>query len=105
MKLTHLRAVGLMVLVTLMWSTAGVVTRHLEQARSFEGTFWRSFFTMLSLLVMLPFFRGRDFFARIQWRSRALRRLWPRGGLLWRRRDRTERTAAFQGQAGDRRRR
>ena len=30
-----------------MWSTAGVVTRHLEQARSFEVTFWRSFFTVL----------------------------------------------------------
>ena len=34
-----------MVAVTLMWSIAGVVTRHLEQARSFEVTFWRSFFT------------------------------------------------------------
>lgn len=79
MKLTHLRAVGLMVLVTLMWSTAGVVTRHLEQAHSFEVTFWRSFFTMLSLLVILPFFRGRDFFARIQWHSRAL---WI-SGLCW----------------------
>ena len=38
-------AVVLMVAVTLMWSIAGVVTRHLEQARSFEVTFWRSFFT------------------------------------------------------------
>ena len=35
-----------MVAVTLMWATAGVVTRHLEQARSFEITFWRSFFTL-----------------------------------------------------------
>jgi drug/metabolite transporter (DMT)-like permease len=43
-----------MVAVTLMWSIAGVVTRHLEQARSFEVTFWRSFFTVLSLLVILP---------------------------------------------------
>ena len=32
---------------TLMWSIAGVVTRHLEQARSFEVTFWRSVFTAL----------------------------------------------------------
>ena len=31
-----------MVAVTLMWSIAGVVTRHLEAARSFEVTFWRS---------------------------------------------------------------
>jgi len=48
-----------MVAVTLMWATAGLVTRHLEAARSFEVTFWRSFFTTLSLLVILPLWRGR----------------------------------------------
>ena len=58
MKLTHHRAVFLMVGVTLMWSIAGVVTRHLEHARSFEVTFWRSFFTALSLLVILPLAMG-----------------------------------------------
>ena len=58
MKLTHQRAVWMMVAVTLMWSTAGVVTRQLETARSFEVTFWRSFFTALSLLVILPMWRG-----------------------------------------------
>jgi drug/metabolite transporter (DMT)-like permease len=57
--LGHSAAVALMVAVTLMWSTAGVVTRHLEQARSFEVTFWRSFFTVLCLLVILPVFQGR----------------------------------------------
>ena len=66
MKLTHGRAVLLMVAVTLMGSIAGVVTRQLEQARSFEITFWRSFFTVLSLLVILPFFQGREVFARIR---------------------------------------
>ena len=55
-----------MVAVTLMWSIAGVITRHLEQARSFEVTFWRSFFTVLSLLVILPFFQGREVFSRIR---------------------------------------
>ncbi len=40
-----------MVAVTLMWSTAGVVTRHLEFARSFEVTFWRALFTALTLLL------------------------------------------------------
>ena len=49
MKLTHTKAVFLMVAVTLMWSIAGVVTRHLEHARSFEITFWRSFFTLLAM--------------------------------------------------------
>ena len=66
MKLTHTKAVFLMVAVTLMWSIAGVVTRHLEHARSFEITFWRSFFTVLSLLVILPFFQGREVFAKIR---------------------------------------
>ena len=66
MKLTHNRAVLLMLAVTLMWSIAGVVTRHLEHARSFEVTFWRSFFTVLALLVILPLFQGRDVFRRMQ---------------------------------------
>ena len=51
MRLTHGMAVWTMLGVTALWSMAGVVTRHLEQARSFEVTFWRSFFTVLSLLV------------------------------------------------------
>lgn len=55
-----------MIAVTLMWSIAGVVTRHLEHARSFEVTFWRSFFTVVSLLVILPFFQGRAVFAKIR---------------------------------------
>ena len=66
MKLTHSRAVALMVAVTLMWSMAGVVTRHLEQARSFEVTFWRSFFTVLALLVILPALQGRAVFASLR---------------------------------------
>jgi len=70
MKLRHGQAVALMVLVTAMWSIAGVVTRHLEAARSFEVTFWRSLFTMLSLLVILPLWQGRAVLARIPWRSR-----------------------------------
>lgn len=66
MKLSHNRAVFLMIAVALMWSTAGVVTRQLESARSFEITFWRSAFTALSLLVILPFFKGRQVFHQIR---------------------------------------
>ena len=55
-----------MVVVTLMWSIAGVVTRHLEHARSFEVTFWRSFFTTLVLLVLLPVFQGQGVFRRMR---------------------------------------
>jgi drug/metabolite transporter (DMT)-like permease len=65
-KLTHTQAVFLMVAVTMMWSIAGVITRQLEHARSFEITFWRSFFTVASLLVILPFFQGREVFAKIR---------------------------------------
>ena len=79
MKLTHSRAVLLMVAVTFMWSIAGVVTRHLESARSFEVTFWRSFFTLLSLLVILPLFQGREVFTRIRHGGRAL---WI-SGVCW----------------------
>ncbi len=66
MQLTHNRAVGVMVLVTLMWSTAGVVTRHLESARSFEVTFWRSLFTALTLIVLVPLLRGRGVWANMR---------------------------------------
>jgi drug/metabolite transporter (DMT)-like permease len=79
MKLTHSRAIALMVLVTLMWSIAGVVTRQLEAARSFEITFWRSFFTAVSLLVILPFFQGRVVFSRIRTGGAAL---WV-SGVCW----------------------
>ena len=79
MKLTHTRAVFLMVAIAFMWSIAGVVTRHLESARSFEVTFWRSFFTLLSLMVILPLFQGREFFSRIRHGGRAL---WI-SGVCW----------------------
>ena len=79
MKLTHSRAIALMVLVTLMWSIAGVVTRQLEAARSFEVTFWRSFFTALSLLVILPLFQGRVMFSNIRAGGAAL---WV-SGVCW----------------------
>lgn len=47
-----------MVAATLLWSIAGVVTRHLEAARSFEVTFWRSAFNALALLGLLWALRG-----------------------------------------------
>jgi len=56
--MTHRSAVLLMLLVTLMWSSAGVVTRHLDAARGFEITFWRSSFNALALIVILGVMRG-----------------------------------------------
>ena len=77
--LTHRRAVALMVFCALLWSTAGVVTRHLESARAFEVTFWRSFFTVLSLLVILPVLRGKAVFAQMRDSGMSL---WL-SGLCW----------------------
>ena len=77
--MTHKRAVCLMLLVTLLWSTAGVVTRHLEAARGFELTFWRSAFNALALIVVLGALRGR---ALLQQLLGARRAVWA-SGLCW----------------------
>ena len=77
--LSHGRAVWLMVAATFMWSIAGVVTRQLEHARSFEVTFWRSVFTLISLLILLPALQGRTAFAPLRHGGRAL---WL-SGLCW----------------------
>jgi len=66
MRLTHSRAVLWMVLVTLMWSLAGVVSRHLEAARSFEVTFWRSAFNALALALALGLIRRRALWADLR---------------------------------------
>ncbi len=68
-----------MLCVTLLWSTAGVVTRQIQAARGFEVTFWRSFFTMLSLLVILPLWQGPALFKRLPWHSVAF---WV-SGVCW----------------------
>ena len=72
MRLTHNRAVLLMVLVTVLWSTAGVVSRHLEAARSFEVTFWRSLFNALALTVAMLLLRGPGFWRAALTGGRAL---------------------------------
>jgi drug/metabolite transporter (DMT)-like permease len=77
--MTHRQAVAGMLLVTLLWSIAGVVTRQLESARSLEVTFWRSAANALALLLALSFMRGRGL-----WRSIATGG-WPLwvSGLCW----------------------
>lgn len=69
-----------MLAVTLMWSIAGVVTRHLEAARSFEVTFWRSAFNALALVLLLSWQRGpRALWASLRGGGRSL---WL-SGLCW----------------------
>lgn len=67
--MSHRSAILLMLLVTLMWSSAGVVTRHLEAARGFEITFWRSSFNALALVVILGFMRGRALLPSLKGRA------------------------------------
>ena len=69
-----------MVAATLMWSIAGIVTRHLDSARGFELTFWRSLFNALALLLLLGWMRGP---ARLWGTLRSGgRALWV-SGLCW----------------------
>ena len=77
--MSHPRAVALMVLATLLWSIAGVVTRHLDAARSFEVTFWRSLFNALALLLLLLPLRGAALFRDILAGNRVI---WF-SGLCW----------------------
>ncbi len=78
--MTHRKAVWMLVAATLMWSIAGVVSRHLEAARSFEVTFWRSAFNALALVLLLGWMRG----PAALWQSLRSggRALWV-SGLCW----------------------
>jgi drug/metabolite transporter (DMT)-like permease len=42
-----------MVLAPVLWSSAGVVTRHIERAPAFEQVFWRSLFAFAFVAVFL----------------------------------------------------
>ena len=68
-----------MLVVTFLWSIAGALTRHLESARSFEVTFWRSAFNALALLIALAWMRGAGLWQRIATGG------WPlwASGLCW----------------------
>ena len=76
LKLSHRQAIAVMVLTTLLWSIAGVVSRQMTHAQGFEVTFWRSFFTVLSLSVLLPVIKGRRLWQELPWRQK---RFWLSG--------------------------
>jgi drug/metabolite transporter (DMT)-like permease len=42
-----------MVIAPVLWSTAGVLTRHVERAAAFEQVFWRSFFAFVFIFAFL----------------------------------------------------
>ena len=77
--MSHARAACGMVLVTLMWSTAGVVSRSLQTAESFEVTFFRSLFNFVGLGVALTWMRGWSLWADL---LRSPRVVWM-SGVCW----------------------
>jgi len=56
--LTRSAAVAQMVAAPVLWSTAGVVTRHLERTPPFEQVFWRSLFAFAFVFGVLLFQRA-----------------------------------------------
>jgi drug/metabolite transporter (DMT)-like permease len=49
-----------MVAAPVLWSTAGVVTRHIERAAPFEMVFWRSLFALAFVAATLFFLHRRN---------------------------------------------
>jgi len=68
-----------MILVTLLWSMAGVITRHLDSTHSFEVTFWRSAFNALALAVSLTMIRGFGLWKKLLYYPRVV---WI-SGICW----------------------
>ena len=77
--MSHARAAFGMVVVTLMWSTAGVVSRSLQTAESFEVTFFRSLFNLAGLGLALTWMRGRSLWLDL---FRSPRVVWM-SGVCW----------------------
>ena len=50
-------AVALMIAAPVLWSSAGVVTRHIQRAEPFEQVFWRSLFAFIFVFAVLLFQR------------------------------------------------
>jgi len=55
--MTRAAGVALMIAAPVLWSSAGVVTRHLQEATPVEQVFWRSLFAFLFVLAVLLFQR------------------------------------------------
>jgi len=53
--MTRGAALALMVAAPVLWSSAGVVTRHIERAEPIEQVFWRSFFSFAFVAAFLVF--------------------------------------------------
>ena len=54
----HRNAALLLAFCALLWSSAGVTTRHLQLTEGFEVTFWRSFFCVIGVVLALAWRTG-----------------------------------------------
>jgi drug/metabolite transporter (DMT)-like permease len=52
---TRATGLALMVAAPVLWSSAGVVTRHIQRAEPFEQVFWRSLFAFAFVFAVLIF--------------------------------------------------
>ena len=77
--LSHRKAVLMMVSAATLWSSAGVLTRHLHRASGFEVTFWRSLFAALFVTAALLWTKRSHALESV----RALRCLGLLSGLMW----------------------
>ena len=68
-----------MLVAAFLWSIAGVFTRHLDSAKSFEVTFWRSLFCALTLIVWFAYTQGFSALAYV----RASGKAGLVSGLMW----------------------
>jgi len=76
--MTRITGVALMIAAPVLWSSAGVVTRHIQEAAPVEQVFWRSLFAFLFVFVVLLFQRTSPW--------KAVRAAgWPGlvSGLMW----------------------
>ncbi|MFZ6674731.1 DMT family transporter [Undibacterium sp. Xuan67W] len=77
--MSHRRAVILMICAATLWSIAGVLTRHLDGARDFEVTFWRSFFAAIFVAVAMLRQYKKAFIPRL----RLLGKIGLLSGCMW----------------------
>jgi drug/metabolite transporter (DMT)-like permease len=72
-------ALCLMIAAPLLWSTAGVVTRHVQGATPFEMVFWRSLFALVFVFGAVLFVQGKNPVAAVRLAG------WPglRSGVMW----------------------
>jgi drug/metabolite transporter (DMT)-like permease len=60
------KAILTLVACCFCWSVAGVFTRHLEAAKSFEVTFWRSLFCAITVAIIIVFVQKKSLFATVK---------------------------------------